>query len=64
MGRLVPGGRIVVNAVLTQTESTALACLQRLGLRVASSTLAVTRRSCADGESRVFNPITLITGDK
>ena len=62
--RLVPGGRIVVNAVLAQTETTALASLQRLGLRVASSTLAVTRRSCADGESRVFNPITLITGDK
>ncbi len=64
VARLMPGGRIVVNAVLTQTESTALASLQRLGLRVASSTLAVTRRSFPGGESRVFNPITLITGDK
>lgn len=56
VARLVPGGRIVVNAVLTQTESTALACLQRLGLRVASSTLAVTRRSCTDGESPCVQP--------
>ena len=64
VARLPPGGRIVVNAVLTQTETTALACLQRLGLRLASSTLAVTRRHHPDGEPRVFNPITLITGDK
>lgn len=62
--RLSPGGRIVINAVLPQTETLALACLQRLGLRVESSTLAVTRRRHLDGEPRVFNPITLITGDK
>ena len=62
--RLGAGGRIVINAVLPQTETLALACLQRLGLRVESSTLAVTRRRHPDGESRVFNPITLITGDK
>jgi precorrin-6Y C5,15-methyltransferase (decarboxylating) len=62
--RLAEGGRIVVNAVLEQTETTALACLQRLGLEVASSTLAVTRRPSPDSEPRVFNPITLITGDK
>lgn len=64
VARLLPGGRIVVNAVLAQTETAALDCLQRLGLRVASSTLAVTRRTFPDGEPRVFNPITLITGDK
>jgi precorrin-6Y C5,15-methyltransferase (decarboxylating) len=62
--RLAAGGRIVVNAVLEQTESTALACLQQLGLRVACSTLAVTRRTSPDGAPHVFNPITLITGDK
>lgn len=61
---LLPGGRIVVNAVLAHTETTALECLQRLGLRVASSTLAVTRRHFPGGEPRGFNPITLITGDK
>lgn len=64
VAQLPTGGRIVVNAVLTQTETTALACLQRLGLRLASSTLAVTRRHHPAGEPRVFNPITLITGDK
>ncbi len=58
------GGRIVINAVLATTETTALACLQRLHLQVASSTLAVTRREYPDGEIRIFNPITLITGDK
>ncbi|ADW19155.1 precorrin-6y C5,15-methyltransferase (decarboxylating), CbiE subunit [Desulfobulbus propionicus DSM 2032] len=64
VARLAAGGRIVVNAVLEQTETTALAALQRLGLRVASSTLAVNRRLSPDSEPRVFNPITLITGDK
>lgn len=64
VARLADGGRIVVNAVLPQTETTALQCLQRLRLRVESSTLAVTRREYPSGASRVFNPITLITGDK
>lgn len=64
VARLKTGGRLVVNAVLEQTTATALACLQRLGLRVASSTLAVSRRTYPDGEATVFNPITLITGDK
>ncbi len=61
--RLADSGRIVVNAVLDRTETTALACLTRLGLRVTASTLAVTRRN-ADGASHPLNPITLITGDK
>ena len=58
------GGRIVINAVLATTEATALQCLQSLQLKVASSTLAVTRREYPSGTPRVFNPITLITGDK
>jgi len=62
--RLAAGGRIVINAVLPQTETTGLACLQRLGLRVATSTLAVTRKTSPDEPPHVFNPITLITGDK
>lgn len=62
--RLADGGRIVVNAVLPHTETTALDCLHRLGLRVSASTLSVTRRPYPEGESRSFNPITLITGDK
>jgi precorrin-6Y C5,15-methyltransferase (decarboxylating) len=62
--RLIPGGRIVLNAVLPATEATALRCLQRLQFQVASATLAVTRTQHPDGKPQVFNPITLITGDK
>ena len=62
--RLASGGRIVLNAVLARTETTALACLERLGLRVSSSTIAVSRRRTPGGDSQEFNPITLITGDK
>lgn len=64
VARLTVGGRIVINAVLAATEAVALQCLQRLQLKVASSTLAVTRREYPSGTPRVFNPITLITGDK
>lgn len=64
VAQLNTGGRLVVNAVLTQTATTTLTCLQRLGLQVASSTLAVTRQTYPDGEAKSFNPITLITGDK
>ena len=61
--RLRPGGRIVVNAVLPETEATARRHLAELGLRTHSSTIAVTRRAQAADEPRVFNPITLITGE-
>jgi precorrin-6Y C5,15-methyltransferase (decarboxylating) len=62
--RLPQGGRIVINAVLEQTRSTALRCLAQQGLTLTTSTLAVTRSSSADSEPQTFNPITLITGDK
>jgi precorrin-6B C5,15-methyltransferase / cobalt-precorrin-6B C5,C15-methyltransferase len=62
--RLLAGGRIVINAVLPTTATTALSCLQRLGFQVTSATLAVTRTTYPDGAPQVFNPITLITGDK
>ncbi|MDR2549717.1 MAG: precorrin-6y C5,15-methyltransferase (decarboxylating) subunit CbiE [Desulfobulbus sp.] len=61
--RLADGGRMVINAVLERTETAALACLERLGMRVSASTLAVSRR-LPGGEVRAFNPITLITGEK
>jgi precorrin-6B C5,15-methyltransferase / cobalt-precorrin-6B C5,C15-methyltransferase len=64
VNRLAENGRIVINAVLPHTETTALDCLHRLGLRVSASTLSVTRRPYPEGEIRSFNPITLITGDK
>ena len=63
VARLIPGGRIVVNGVLPETEATAIKGLGELGLRTTSSTIAVTRRAHHSGEERMFNPITLITGD-
>ncbi|MBM9537052.1 precorrin-6y C5,15-methyltransferase (decarboxylating) subunit CbiE [Desulfobulbus alkaliphilus] len=62
--RLPAGGRIVLNAVLPATATTALSCLLRLGFQVTSATLAVTRTAYPEGSPQVFNPITLITGDK
>jgi precorrin-6y C5,15-methyltransferase (decarboxylating), CbiE subunit/precorrin-6Y C5,15-methyltransferase (decarboxylating), CbiT subunit len=62
--RLADGGRIVLNAVRAQTETTALTCLARLGLRVTASTIAVSRRQMPGGDPQTFNPITLIAGDK
>lgn len=62
--RLLAGGRIVINAVLPTTATMALSCLQHLGFQVTSATLAVTRTTYPDGVPQVFNPITLITGDK
>ncbi|MGI6656646.1 MAG: precorrin-6y C5,15-methyltransferase (decarboxylating) subunit CbiE [Desulfobulbus sp.] len=61
--RLQPGGRIVVNTVLAESTTTALHTLEQLGLRVASTTLSVTRNPSADGTPRTLNPITLITGE-
>lgn len=62
--RLARGGRIVVNAVLPQSEATALESLQQLGLHVSSTTITVTRRAFPGGEPIALNPITLITGDR
>ncbi|MCL2790812.1 MAG: precorrin-6y C5,15-methyltransferase (decarboxylating) subunit CbiE [Desulfobulbus sp.] len=62
--RLADGGRIVLNAVRVQSETIALTCFARLGLRVAASTIAVSRWRIPGGDPRKFNPITLITGDK
>lgn len=61
--RLVPGGRIVVSAVLKQSETTARRVLQQLCRSVTIATLAVTRHDPHGGPDRVLNPITLITGD-
>lgn len=60
--RLAPGGRIVVSAVLEQSETVARQVLQQLCRSVTSATLAVTRHE-PGGPDRVLNPITLITGE-
>jgi precorrin-6Y C5,15-methyltransferase (decarboxylating) len=61
--RLRPGGRIVVSAVLEQSETIARQVLQQLCRSVTSATLAVTRHDPHGGPARVLNPITLITGE-
>ena len=61
--RLVPGGRIVVSAVLAQTETIAQRVLAQLCRHVSCTTLTVTRHDPHGGPDRVLNPITLITGD-
>lgn len=62
--RLREGGRILINAVLDQTRTTAINCLERSGLHIQSSTLAVTRYTHPDRTPTVLNPITLILGKK
>lgn len=61
--RLLPGGRIVVNAVLDKTRELALSTLSDLGFSVSAATICVTRQQ-AEGNSVSFNPITLITGEQ
>ena len=61
--RLAPGGRIVVSAVLAQTETIAQRVLAQLCRHVSCTTLTVTRHDPHGGPDRVLNPITLITGD-
>jgi precorrin-6Y C5,15-methyltransferase (decarboxylating) len=61
--RLRPGGRIVVSAVLEQSETIARQVLAQLCRRVTCTTLAVTRHDPHGGPDRVLNPITLITGE-
>ncbi len=60
--RLKPEGRIVISAVLEQTATTAITCLQELGLQVHVSTLTVTRQQYSGEAVKNLNPITLITG--
>lgn len=61
---LLPGGRIVVAAVLERTLEEAPELLYRHGLSVEMSRIAVQRTSYPDGAQKAFNPITIIVGDK
>jgi len=69
--RLIPGGRIVINAVLPATAACAPAYLAAQGLQVTISEIAVTRRRYPpaptndEKESQTtMNPITMIVGQK
>ncbi len=66
--RLLPGGRIVVNAVLASTRESACAILAGLGFQVACSTISVQRyqygseHQLSAGTAQSCNPITIVTG--
>lgn len=64
VGRLKPGGIIVVNAVIETTRLAAPEILHGMGLSVSLSTLSVTRSDYPVENSITLNPITLITGCK
>lgn len=61
---LLPGGRIVLTAVLEQTGHQAPALLHARGLEVEVSRLTVERALYPPGETTVLNPITIIVGKK
>jgi len=65
--RLAPAGRIVVNAVLSQTAQNAPLFMQKVGLNVSEVKISVERFSQPSEGSepgRKLNPITIITGIK
>ena len=67
--RLIPGGRIVVNAVLEKTAQDAPAYLHALGLDVTLSEIKVTRRSYPQAKDEIqpiqtMHPVTIIIGQK
>lgn len=61
--RLPEGGRVVVNGVIERTRKEAPKYMAENRLRVQSSTLSVSRTG-EDGEPVVFNPITIMVGQK
>jgi precorrin-6Y C5,15-methyltransferase (decarboxylating) len=60
-GRLRPGGRMVVSAVLERTAAQAPACMADCGLRVSTGRIEVERIDNT-GSGRRLNPITIIVG--
>lgn len=62
--RLIPGGRIMVNAVLEKTAQDAPAYLHAQGLDVTLSEIKVSRRHYPDQDSQAMHPITIIVGRK
>ena len=62
--RLLPGGTIVVNAVIEKTAKIAPEILYNLGLDVEVKKIAVQRFSYPANERQEFNPIKIIVGQK
>ena len=61
---LLPGGRIIISAVLEKTSAQAPQLLHEKGLSVHLHRLHVERTSYPLMEKNIFNPITLIVGEK
>jgi len=61
---LLPGGRIVVSAVLEKTRDEAPDILHKCGLEVDLRKIEVQRSNYPQGQTTTFNPITLIVGRK
>lgn len=61
---LLPGGRMVVSAVLEKTADEAPRHLHRHGLQVELRRIAVERMGYPENETTRFNPITLVVGKK
>lgn len=61
---LLPGGIIVVNAVISKTAKLAPEILYRLGLDVEIKEVAVSRYTYPQVDRNPFNPITIVVGKK
>lgn len=61
---LLPGGKIVVTAVLAKTCAEAPELLHRAGLQVESCRLEVQRTTHPAGQTTVLNPISIIIGSQ
>lgn len=64
VARLLPGGVVVVNAVIESTAAQAPEILYGQGLHVEIRELAVQRYSYPEGERQQYNPIKIIVGTK
>ncbi|MBU0961611.1 MAG: precorrin-6y C5,15-methyltransferase (decarboxylating) subunit CbiE [Proteobacteria bacterium] len=64
VARLLPGGIVVVNAVIEKTATQAPEILYRRGLEVEVRELVVQRFSYPEGERQQYNPIKIIVGKK
>ena len=62
--RLLPGGRMVASAVLTETARQAPLLMAEKGLEVDVRTITVTRHAGSGQPETRLNPITIITGRK
>jgi len=62
--RLLPGGRIVVNAVIAKTAKLAPEILYRLSFQIEIKTVSVSRKNYPHGEKQQFNSIDIIVATK